>query len=90
MNAINFFSHKMKIGLFLISLQLFLLNSCRPTSSDEKEFKLWYTHPAEMWVEALPLGNGRLGAMVFGDPVNEQIQLNENCYLECKLIKSTP
>jgi alpha-L-fucosidase 2 len=40
--------------------------------------KLWYLHPAKQWVEALPVGNGRLGAMVFGDPINEVIQLNEN------------
>ena len=39
--------------------------------------KLWYEQPASLWVEALPLGNGRLGAMVFGDPVHEQFQLNE-------------
>ena len=41
-------------------------------------FKLWYTQPASQWVEALPIGNGRLGAMVFGDPANQVIQLNEN------------
>lgn len=40
--------------------------------------KLWYRQPAKQWVEALPVGNGRLGAMVFGDPGNETIQLNEN------------
>ena len=40
--------------------------------------KLWYRQPARQWIEALPLGNGRLGAMVFGDPVKERIQLNEN------------
>jgi alpha-L-fucosidase 2 len=39
---------------------------------------LWYNKPAELWVEALPLGNGRLGAMVFGNPYRERIQLNEN------------
>lgn len=39
--------------------------------------KLWYDKPATQWVEALPLGNGRLGAMVFGDPRHEQFQLNE-------------
>ena len=39
--------------------------------------KLWYKKPASCWDEALPLGNGRLGAMVFGDPVRERIQLNE-------------
>ena len=40
--------------------------------------KLWYDHPAGQWVEALPVGNGRLGAMIFGNPSEEQIQLNEN------------
>ncbi len=39
--------------------------------------KLWYDKPAQVWTEALPLGNGRLGAMVFGNPGNEHIQLNE-------------
>ena len=39
--------------------------------------KLWYDRPAERWVEALPLGNGRLGAMVYGQPAREEIQLNE-------------
>jgi alpha-L-fucosidase 2 len=38
---------------------------------------LWYDHPAEKWVEALPVGNGRLGAMVFGQPQSERLQLNE-------------
>ncbi len=38
---------------------------------------LWYDKPAHYWEEALPLGNGRLGAMVYGNPVNEEIQLNE-------------
>lgn len=39
--------------------------------------KLWYNSPAENWNEALPIGNGRLGAMVFGNPAKEQLQLNE-------------
>lgn len=38
---------------------------------------LWYTRPAEKWTEALPVGNGRLGAMVFGGIAQERIQLNE-------------
>jgi len=38
---------------------------------------LWYEQPAAAWNEALPLGNGRLGAMVFGDPDRERVQLNE-------------
>lgn len=39
--------------------------------------KLWFTGEANIWEEAIPLGNGRLGAMVFGDPNKERIQLNE-------------
>ena len=42
-----------------------------------QEYKLWYDRPAQVWTEALPLGNGRLGAMVFGNPAVEQLQLNE-------------
>lgn len=40
--------------------------------------EVWYNKPATEWLEALPVGNGRMGAMVFGDPVNERIQLNED------------
>lgn len=39
---------------------------------------LWYRAPAEKWTEALPLGNGRLGAMVFGGVNREHLQLNED------------
>jgi len=48
------------------------------SAQEDSYLKLWYTHPAKQWVEALPVGNGRLGAMVFGDPSKELIQLNEN------------
>jgi alpha-L-fucosidase 2 len=41
------------------------------------KLKLWYDKPASAWVEALPLGNGKLGAMVYGDPFHENIQVNE-------------
>ncbi|GGG49824.1 glycoside hydrolase family 95 protein [Epilithonimonas arachidiradicis] len=39
--------------------------------------KLWYDKPAKQWVEALPVGNGRLASMVFGGPSQEKLQLNE-------------
>ena len=39
---------------------------------------LWYDKPATQWVEALPIGNGRLGAMVFGGAASERLQLNED------------
>ena len=40
-------------------------------------YRIWYDKPASYWEEALPVGNGRIAAMVFGDPQLEQIQLNE-------------
>lgn len=40
----------------------------------------WYASPATNWIEALPVGNGRLGAMVFGNYGEERIQLNEETY----------
>ncbi|MCB0127727.1 MAG: glycoside hydrolase N-terminal domain-containing protein, partial [Caldilineaceae bacterium] len=47
------------------------------TTTPDSHLKLWYTKPASQWVEALPLGNGRLGAMVFGGIAHERFQLNE-------------
>jgi alpha-L-fucosidase 2 len=44
----------------------------------KNELKLWYRQPAQEWVEALPIGNGRLGAMVFGGVQSERLQLNED------------
>lgn len=48
-----------------------------PSADAGRQPTLWYTHPASDWNAALPLGNGRLGAMVFGDPFQERIPLNE-------------
>ncbi len=45
-----------------------------------KENKLWYNAPASDWLEALPLGNGRLGMMVFGGVNEDQVQLNEESF----------
>lgn len=43
----------------------------------QKELQLWYTSPAEKWTDAMPVGNGRIGGMVFGRYTRERIQLNE-------------
>ncbi|HMD54985.1 MAG TPA: glycoside hydrolase family 95 protein [Phycisphaerae bacterium] len=43
---------------------------------------LWYNQPAQVWTEALPIGNGRLGAMVFGGVNSEHLQLNEDTVWE--------
>lgn len=46
--------------------------------STTSTLKLWYRQPATQWVEALPIGNGRLGAMVFGGITDDRLQLNED------------
>lgn len=48
-----------------------------PFTVESENMKLWYDSPASKWEEALPLGNGRIGAMVFGNPSEELYQLNE-------------
>ncbi|WP_372932557.1 glycoside hydrolase family 95 protein [Mariniphaga sediminis] len=65
--------------LFLSVLSLTLsFTSCKiQIPEPERELTLWYEEPANEWTEALPLGNGRFGAMVFGGPETERIQLNE-------------
>jgi alpha-L-fucosidase 2 len=65
-----------KKTLLLFLLSLAIINSANAQS--DSLLKLWYDHPAKQWVEALPVGNGRLGAMIFGGPTEEQIQLNES------------
>lgn len=49
-----------------------------PPPADDVSNLLWYQQPAQEWVEALPVGNGRLGAMIFGGTDNERLQLNED------------
>ncbi|QES88237.1 glycoside hydrolase family 95 protein [Rhizosphaericola mali] len=56
---------------------LFILISFQ-IQAQNNDLKLWYDKPAKEWVEALPLGNGRLGAMFFGGVDSEKIQLNES------------
>jgi alpha-L-fucosidase 2 len=68
----------MNYSIKVTTLSIFLIFSAVISLFGEKsEYILWYDKPAQVWTEALPLGNGRLGAMVFGNPGTEQIQLNE-------------
>lgn len=60
-----------KVFTFCLILTAALLNG------QDKATTLWYRQCAKDWNEALPVGNGRIGAMVYGDPWNETIQLNE-------------
>jgi len=65
----------MRAKLLFFTLSLLSANL---TAQNDTLLKLWYNKLAEQWVEALPVGNGRLGAMIFGNPYHERIQLNEN------------
>ncbi|HEY0609904.1 MAG TPA: glycoside hydrolase family 95 protein, partial [Chitinophaga sp.] len=58
---------------FVLLSSLSVLGGAPPDSL----LKLWYRQPAAQWTAALPLGNGRVGAMVFGGIEQEQLQLNE-------------
>jgi len=73
------------IGISMMVLSFF---SCSTESGETEHLKLWYDQPAKAdnpqrkhinrgWLKALPLGNGSLGVMVFGDVNSERIQLNE-------------
>ena len=64
--------------IFCCLLLLTAIASSRMPAQEQSEHTLWYDAPAMQWVEALPLGNGRLGAMVFGRPEQERLQLNES------------
>ena len=56
----------------------FLVTATGRAGNSDPSLLLWYRQPAKEWLEALPIGNGRLGAMVFGGVAKEQIQLNED------------
>lgn len=62
----------------LSTLILFLCCLSCAKTPEREPLTLWYHEPAENWNEALPIGNGRAGAMVFGGVDKEQLQLNEN------------
>jgi alpha-L-fucosidase 2 len=67
----------MKITIFLLgilSLPLLGLAQIDPATT------LWYTGPAEKWADALPIGNGRLAAMYFGNVQEDRLQFNEEPY----------
>jgi alpha-L-fucosidase 2 len=62
-----------------MSHKLLLLFAAASTlAAAPQDFRLWYRQPATLWEEALPVGNGRLGAMIFGGVDQERIQFNES------------
>ena len=69
-----------KISVILGAALCLLAVSCgKPSEAGENEV-LWYDAPAGVWLEALPLGNSNMGAMVYGGVQKEEIQLNEETF----------
>lgn len=66
----------MKKNIFL-NLVIILSLGMMARNVTAREYKLWYDQPAMTWTQALPVGNGVIGGMVFGTPAVEHIQLNE-------------
>ena len=65
-------------GLALAVLPVRAQRQTAEPMADSRPLALWYREPAKVWTEALPVGNGTLGAMVFGGVEHERIQLNEH------------
>jgi len=61
----------------VISAVIFIVNSIAGNQLPDSSLKIWMTRPSASWNEALPVGNGSLGAMVFGGIEMERFQLNE-------------
>ena len=60
-----------------ILLTLLLVTSCNKENTNSRKLSLWYQQPAQEWMQATPVGNGRLGAMIYGGTETETIALNE-------------
>ncbi|MDO1447817.1 glycoside hydrolase family 95 protein [Rhodocytophaga aerolata] len=67
----------LKISSLLLCCLTLIAFQAQSQPQKPEGLALWFTHPAGTWNEALPVGNGRLGAMLFGDPDKERLQLNE-------------
>jgi alpha-L-fucosidase 2 len=79
-NALHLLTCKIEIlkpVFFLLGLTVFYTATAQPKKNDPY-LKLWYDKPASIWEEALPLGDAKTGAMVFGGIATERFQLNDN------------
>lgn len=69
---------KMRYFGICFVLAAIALTGCQSTKDTKPTAKLWYKQPAGEWMESLPIGNGRLGAMTYGGVADEKIALNES------------
>lgn len=65
-------------NLFLTTLAVLALSLVSTRGAETNPLQIWFAQPAEKWTDALPIGNGRMGAMVFGGVPDERIQFNED------------
>ena len=72
----------MYVRLCILGLIGFLLSGCTPSQTREPHLRLWFNQPAEVWTEALPVGNGKLGAMVYGGVKTEHIQFKNDQFYD--------
>ena len=70
----------MKKLSFLALAGALALSACTEESPKDNDQRLWYDAPATTWLEALPLGNSRMGAMIYGGVQEDEIQLNEETF----------
>lgn len=66
--------------LLLASILTILMVSCNSNKPVKNDLVLWYKNPAKKWTQALPIGNGRLGAMIFGGIRKDRIQFNDETF----------
>lgn len=67
-----------KIVSLVLFISVFTMCSSTTLVDENSKNRIWYTAPAQNWNEALQVGNGRLGAMVFGNVTKKRKQLNED------------
>lgn len=70
----------MKRFFFTLCIGLAAVAAVAAVAQEDYDNRLWYEKPADIWLEALPIGNSRMGAMVYGGVGTEQIQLNEETF----------
>ena len=70
----------LKRFLSIVAMLALCASSALAQSADDPAMTLWYRQPADNWLQAMPMGNGILGAMVFGKTDHERIALNEGTF----------
>ncbi|MBN2636978.1 MAG: glycoside hydrolase N-terminal domain-containing protein [Prolixibacteraceae bacterium] len=72
--------NQQKFTLPLLMFLILFMLSYKSNGQQNDKMVMWYDKPATLWNEALPVGNGRLGTMIYGTPASEKIQLNEETF----------